>query len=105
MVVDEEARKGKEKKEKKEKKEEKKEKKEKKKKKKKKDIEEERINEADLIGLGGGEEFTNEEIKPKDENDKNKKSRQNQNLISNDIFDIFSNNNNNNANLNKSVQR
>ena len=106
MVVDEEARKEKEEKEKKEKKEEKKEKKEKKKKKKKKkkkDIEEEQINEADLIGLGGGEEFANEEIKPKDEDDKNKKSGQNQNLINNDIFDIFSNNNNNNTNLNKSV--
>ena len=66
MVVDEEALKEKEEKEKKEKKEEKKEKKDKKrkKKKKKKDIEEEQINEADLIGLGGGEELANEEIKP-----------------------------------------
>ena len=106
MVVDEEARKEKEEKDKKEKKEEKKEekkkeKKRKKKKKKKKDIEEEQIDEADLIGLGGGEEFANEEIKPneKDSNeDDNKKSKKKQN-VNNDIFDIFSNNNDN---LNKS---
>ena len=90
MVVDEEARKEKEEKE---------------KNKKKKDIEEEQINEADLIGLGGGEEFANEEIKTKDIDDKNKKLGQNQNLINNDIFDFFSNNSNNNTNLNKSVQR
>ena len=107
MVVDEEALKEKEEKEKKEKKEEKKEKKDKKrkKKKKKKDIEEEQINEADLIGLGGGEELANEEIKPNgDESgkNKNKKQTQNPNLINNDIFDIFNNNNNNN-NLNTSA--
>ena len=107
MVVDEEALKEKEEKEKKEKKEEKKEKKDKKrkKKKKKKDIEEEQINEADLIGLGGGEELANEEIKPNgDENgkNKNKKQTQNPNLINNDIFDIF-NSNNNNGNLNTSA--
>ena len=63
------------------------------------------MNEADLIGLGGGEEFANEEIKTKDIDDKNKKLGQNQNLINNDIFDFFSNNSNNNINLNKSVQR
>ena len=107
MVVDEEALKEKEEKEKKEKKEEKKEKKDKKrkKKKKKKDIEEEQINEADLIGLGGGEELANEEIKPNgDESgkNKNKKQTQNPNLINNDIFDIF-NSNNNNGNLNTSA--
>ena len=106
MVVDEEALKEKEEKEKKEKKEEKKEKKDKKrkKKKKKKDIEEEQINEADLIGLGG-EELANEEIKPNGDEggkNKNKKQTQNQNLINNDIFDIFNNNNNNN-NLNTSA--
>ena len=107
MVVDEEALKEKEEKEKKEKKEEKKEKKDKKrkKKKKKKDIEEEQINEADLIGLGGGEELANEEIKPNGDEggkNKNKKQTQNPNLINNDIFDIFNNNNNNN-NLNTSA--
>ena len=107
MVVDEEALKEKEEKEKKEKKEENKEKKDKKrkKKKKKKDIEEEQINEADLIGLGGGEELANEEIKPNgDESgkNKNKKQTQNPNLINNDIFDIF-NSNNNNGNLNTSA--
>ena len=107
MVVDEEALKEKEEKEKKEKKEEKKEKKDKKrkKKKKKKDIEEEQINEADLIGLGGGEELATEEIKPNgDESgkNKNKKQTQNPNLINNDIFDIF-NSNNNNGNLNTSA--
>ena len=112
MVVDEEARKEKEEKEKKEKKEEKKEEKEKKekkekkkkkKKKKKKDIEEEQIDEADLIGLGGGEDFARDEIKPNgDENNNNKEKKQSQNLLGNDIFDIF-NNNNNNENLNKST--
>ena len=107
MVVDEEALKEKEEKEKKEKKEEKKEKKDKKrkKKKKKKDIEEEQINEADLIGLGGGEELANEEIKPNGDEggkNKNKKQTQNPNLINNDIFDIF-NSNNNNGNLNTSA--
>ena len=103
MVVDEEARKEKAEKEKeKEKKEEKKEKKRKKTKKKKKDIEEEQVHEADLIGLEGGEEFANGEIKPNEENGykntKNKKSGKDQNALNNDIFDIFSNNNNTNLN-------
>ena len=100
MVVDEEARKEKaekekekeKKEEKKEEKKDKKEKKKKKKKKKKKDIEEEQINEADLIGLDGGEEIGNEIIKPNEEN--KQQSQNQQSNLNNDIFDIFNTPNN-----------
>ena len=95
MVVDEEARKEKEEKEQKEGIKHKKEKK-KKKKKKKKDTEEEQINEADLIGLGGEEEIHTD--------NKNKDNEANINIINNnlnnDIFGIFNNPNINNQNAN-----
>ena len=109
MVVDEEARKEKAEKEKKEENKEKKEKKEKKKKKKKKkkDVEEEQINEADLIGLGGGDEVINDDkLKENDNNNKNNKGQNNNqqtNNLTNDIFDIFNTNNNNQNNLNTSA--
>ena len=95
MVVDEEARKEKAEKEQKEGIKPKKEKK-KKKKKKKKDTEEEQINEADLIGLGGEEEIHTD--------NKNKDNEANINIINNnlnnDIFGIFNNPNINNQNAN-----
>ena len=95
MVVDEEARKEKAEKEQKEGIKPKKEKK-KKKKKKKKDTEEEQINEADLIGLGGEEEIHTD--------NKNKDNEANINIINNnlnnDIFGIFNNPNINNQNTN-----
>ena len=95
MVVDEEARKEKAEKEQKEGIKPKKEKK-KKKKKKKKDTEEEQINEADLIGLGGEEEIHTD--------NKNKDNEANINMINNnlnnDIFGIFNNPNINNQNAN-----
>ena len=95
MVVDEEARKEKAEKEQKEGIKPKKEKK-KKKKKKKKDTEEEQINEADLIGLGGEEEIHTD--------NKNKDNEANINVINNnlnnDIFGIFNNPNINNQNAN-----
>ena len=95
MVVDEEARKEKAEKEQKEGIKPKKEKK-KKKKKKKKDTEEEQINEADLIGLGGEEEIHTD--------NKNKDNEANINIINNnlnnDIFGIFNNPNINNKNAN-----
>ena len=95
MVVDEEARKEKAEKEQKEGIKPKKEKK-KKKKKKKKDTEEEQINEADLIGLGGEEEIHTD--------NKNKDNETNVNIINNnlnnDIFGIFNNPNINNKNAN-----
>ena len=95
MVVDEEARKEKAEKEQKEGIKPKKEKK-KKKKKKKKDTEEEQINEADLIGLGGEEEIHTD--------NKNKDNESNINIINNnlnnDIFGIFNNPNINNQNAN-----
>ena len=92
MVVDEEARKEKAEKEKKEEIKPKKEKK-KKKKKKKKEVEEEQINEADLIGLGGGDEIINVE-KTKDIDNNETKN----NNLNNDIFGIFNNNVNNTQN-------
>ena len=95
MVVDEEARKEKAEKEQKEGIKPKKEKK-KKKKKKKKDTEEEQINEADLIGLGGEDEIHTD--------NKNKDNEANINIINNnlnnDIFGIFNNPNINNQNAN-----
>ena len=95
MVVDEEARKEKAEKEQKEGIKPKKEKK-RKKKKKKKDTEEEQINEADLIGLGGEEEIHTD--------NKNKDNEANINIINNnlnnDIFGIFNNPNINNQNAN-----
>ena len=95
MVVDEEARKEKAEKEQKEGIKPKKEKK-KKKKKKKKDTEEEQINEADLIGLGGEDEIHTD--------NKNKDNEANINIINNnlnnDIFGIFNNPNINNQNTN-----
>ena len=93
MVVDEEAIKEKEEKEKKEGVKPKKEKK-KKKKKKKKEAEEEQINEADLIGLGGGDENITHEEKL---NDNSNIPNNNNNNINNDIFAIFNNPNLNNA--------
>ena len=93
MVVDEEARKEKAEKEQKEGIKPKKEKK-KKKKKKKKDTEEEQINEADLIGLGGEDEIHTD--------NKNKDNEANINImgndLNNDIFGIFNNPNINNEN-------
>ena len=95
MVVDEEARKEKAEKEQKEGIKPKKEKK-KKKKKKKKDTEEEKIKEADLIGLGGEEEIHTD--------NKNKDNEANinniNNNLNNDIFGIFNNPNINNKNAN-----
>ena len=97
MVVDEEARKEKaekekEKEKKEEKKDEKKEKKKKKnKKKKKKDIEEEQINEADLIGLDGGDEIKHESITGEDKNKSQKQPQNQTSNLANDIFSIFNN--------------